>query len=144
MRTVFTGGGVVVDAHTELPSGFVVVDFDRIVEVGAGAAPQDLRAAADIVVDTTGAAVIPGFINAHCHLFQSILRGVSTNRCLESWLDHDIWPYAGRLTASDFHLAATCGLIENLRSGVTTVLENQYVHHHPDNSNQVAQAFFDI
>ncbi len=62
----------------------------------------------------------------------------------EDWLANDIWPYTGRFRPEDMYLAAMSGLLENLRSGVTTVLENQYVHHHPDNTDHVARAFRDI
>jgi 5-methylthioadenosine/S-adenosylhomocysteine deaminase len=144
MRTVFAGGAIIVDAYTEMPSGFVVVDDGVITDVGGGEAARDIVESADRVVDTTGHLVMPGFINAHCHLFQSMLRGISTTRCLEDWLAHDIWPYTGRMQPADLYLAATAGLLENLRSGVTTVLENQYVHHHPDNTDSVARAFRDI
>jgi 5-methylthioadenosine/S-adenosylhomocysteine deaminase len=144
MRTVFSGGGLIVDADSELASGFVVVDDGVITDVGEGDAPREYRQVADRIVDTTGLAVIPGFINAHCHLFQSMLRGISTTKCLEDWLAKDIWPYTGLFQPADFYLAATAGLLENLRSGVTTVLENQYVHHHADNTDYVARAFRDI
>lgn len=144
MRTVFTGGSIIVDAYSEIPAGFVVVDDGVITAVGDGAATGDLVRSADRVVDTSGQAVMPGFINAHCHLFQSMLRGVNrTTQCLEDWLANDIWPYTGRFSPGDMYLAATAGLIENLRSGVTTVLENQYVHHHAANTDFVARAFRD-
>lgn len=144
MRTVFTGGAIVVDAYCEMPSGFVVVDGGVITDVGQGVASQDLLVTADRIVDTSGHAVVPGFINAHCHLFQSMLRGINTSQCLEGWLANDIWPYTGRFRPEDMYLAALSGLLENLRSGVTTVLENQYVHHHADNTDHVARAFQDI
>ncbi|MDT5360693.1 MAG: 5-methylthioadenosine/S-adenosylhomocysteine deaminase, partial [Mycobacterium sp.] len=60
MRTVFSGGGVIVDADSELASGFVVVDDGVITGVGEGDAPIEYRQAADRVVDTTGLAVMPG------------------------------------------------------------------------------------
>ncbi|MFW0783573.1 amidohydrolase [Gordonia sp. CPCC 206044] len=144
MRTVFTGGSIIIDAFAEMPSGHVVVDDGVITAVGDGVAAGDLLATADRVVDTSGQAVMPGFINAHCHLFQAMLRGISTTHCLEDWLANDIWPYTARFEPDDMYLAATAGLIENLRSGVTTVLENQYVHHHPENTAHVARAFRDI
>ncbi|MBD0860675.1 amidohydrolase family protein [Gordonia sp. zg691] len=145
MRTVFSGGAVIIDAHAEVPSGFVVVDDGVITDVGDGEATHDILSSADRTVDTTGRLVMPGFINAHCHLFQSMLRGLNkTTQCLEDWLANDIAPYTARLQPADLYLAATAGLLENLRSGVTTVLENQYVHHHPDNTDRVARAFRDI
>lgn len=65
MRTVFSGGAVIVDAHTEMPSGFVV-DDGVITDVGdAGAAP-DIISSADRIVDATG------------HLFLSMLLCVNS------------------------------------------------------------------
>lgn len=143
MTTVFTGGAVIIDAHSELTEGYVVADGGVITAVGHGRAAHETLIAADAVVDTTGHALMPGFINAHCHLFQAMLRGIHTTQCLEDWLDNDIGPFLSSLQPEDMYLAATAGLLENLRSGVTTVLENQYVHQHPHNTDSVARAFAD-
>jgi 5-methylthioadenosine/S-adenosylhomocysteine deaminase len=141
MRTVYSGGAVIGSADHEMDRGYVVVDDAIIIECAAGAAPRSVLAVADVVVDTTGQVLMPGFINAHCHLFQSMLRGLSTNRSLESWLEHDIWPAIPLLTPDDFEMAALGGLAENLRSGVTSVLENHYVQTSPENAHRVARAF---
>lgn len=143
MRTLFTGGAVVVSADVEWETGFVLVEDEHIAAAQPGPPPPELMQATDTVVDTSGKAVMPGFVNAHCHLFQSMLRGISTNRSLESWLEHDIWPNVVRLEPDDFYLAALSGIVENLRNGVTSILENHYVHTSPGNIDQVARAFAD-
>jgi 5-methylthioadenosine/S-adenosylhomocysteine deaminase len=144
MRTVFTGGAVIASADRELERGHVVVENGVIVDVGEGPAPESIVASADEVVDTSERLLMPGFVNAHCHLFQSMLRGLSTNRSLESWLEHDIWPSIPLLEPDDFEAAALGGLAENLRSGVTSILENHYVQTSPENAHRVARAARDI
>ena len=90
MKTLFTGGAVIVSAALELPQGSVLVEDGVILEVVSGEATAEVIASADEIIDTTGRVLMPGFINAHNHLFQSMLRGLSTNRSLES--STAIWP----------------------------------------------------
>ena len=65
MTTVVTGIGRLVTntERGEVPDGWVVVDDDRVVDLGTGRAP-----AADEVIDVAGRCVIPGFVDSHTHL----------------------------------------------------------------------------
>lgn len=143
MKQLFSDCAVIVDAHSEYPLGYVAVDGDTIVEVGEGRPRPELVLWADHHERMPGMTIMPGFVSAHTHLFQSLLRGISTDQNLEGWLSHDIWPNVERFSPRDFRLAATSGLLENLRSGVTSVLENHYVHTDPINIDNVCQAFAD-
>lgn len=131
--TVFDGGAVLTvdDDFTVHDPGWVQVQADRIVGVGAGPAPAVVVAAADRVVDATGQVVMPGMTNAHTHLFQTFFRGLADDKPLLDWLRDCIWPGAVHLDAEAAHLAGLVGMIENLRTGATSVLDHQYVHVDP-------------
>ena len=82
--TLINGGAVVAvdDEGTVHDPGWVLVDGDRISEVGGGDAPERIRRAADEVLEATGAAVMPGMVNGHTHLFQTLFSGLADDKPL--------------------------------------------------------------
>ncbi len=70
------------------------------------------------------AAVLPGLTNGHTHFSQTFLRGLADDRPLLRWLKEIIWPAQANMTPGDLYLAAKLGLVENLRCGVTTVVQH--------------------
>ncbi len=129
-RVLISGGAVVTvdDDFTVHDPGWVHIVDGRIDGVGAGTAPHQVVSAADRVVDAAGSAVMPGMTNAHTHLFQTFFRGLADDKPLLDWLRECIWPGAVHLDRESAHLAATVGLMENLRSGATSVIDHQYIH----------------
>ncbi len=119
------------DAMTIHDPGWLLSDGDTIVDSGAGDAPASARRDATEVIDADGCAVMPGMVNSHTHLFQTFFRGLGDDKRLLDWLRDYIWPGAENLTARDVELAASIGMVENLRSGATSVLDHQYVHADP-------------
>ena len=115
------------DDFTINSSGWLYVEGDTILEAGSGEPPRNRRRNV-AVIDATGMAVMPGMVNAHTHLFQTFLRGLADDKPLLSWLEECIWPAARHFTAADAAAAATLGLIENLLTGATSVIDHQYVH----------------
>ena len=112
---------------------------NEIVEVGTGAVPR-ARLRADVVIDGSGMALMPGMVNGHTHLFQTFFRGLGDDKSLLDWLRDYIWPTASVMTAEEAGLAAAVGLIENLRTGATTVLDHQYIHGDPGIDHEVFAA----
>ncbi|MGC9397620.1 MAG: amidohydrolase family protein [Anaerolineae bacterium] len=143
MSTILIEGGSVVtvdDAGRVLDPGHVLVEGKHITRVEAGHPSDALRAQADTVVDATHAAVMPGMVNAHTHLFQTMIRGLADDKPLLAWLKAAIWPVAQALTEEDAYLAAMVGLVENIRGGATSVIDHQYVHTEPGNDDGVCRA----
>ena len=118
------------DAATVHDRGWVFVRGDVIEAVGAGDAPTGLGRV-DVDIDGHGCAVMPGMVNGHTHLFQTFFRGLGDDKTLLDWLRDYIWPAASLMTAEEAAAAATIGLLENLRSGATTVVDHQYIHPDP-------------
>ncbi|MDR9451985.1 MAG: N-ethylammeline chlorohydrolase, partial [Acidimicrobiia bacterium] len=59
----------------------LLIDGDRIVEMAA-----QIEASADDVIDATGGLVLPGFVQSHIHLCQSLFRGQADDQPLLDWL----------------------------------------------------------
>ena len=116
------------DSATILDPGWVHVVGDTIAAIGEGSAPQQLVDAAERVIDAEGSALMPGMTNAHTHLFQTFFRGLADDKPLLDWLRKCIWPGAVHLDADAGYLAGLCGMVENLRTGATSVLDHHYVH----------------
>lgn len=143
MGTLLVEEGTVVtvdDAGQVFDPGYVFIEGDRIEVVEAGAAPAALRSQADTVIDATFMAVMPGMVNAHTHLFQTFIRGLADDKPLLDWLKAAIWPVAEALIEEEAYLAAMVGLVENIRSGATAVIDHQYIHTDPRNDDGVCRA----
>lgn len=76
------------------------------------------------VVDCTGKAVIPGFVNMHTHAAMLLLRGVHEDLSLYDWLSR-IWKMEARMDKDFIYHATRLACLEMLRSGTTT-FNDQY------------------
>lgn len=113
-RTLVTMDGTPID------NGVFVVDGSRFVQIGS--APEILSNYAGELMDLGEVAVLPGLINAHCHLDYSLMRGaILTTQSFSQWVKR-INALKRSLTDNDYLLATQLGF-EELRSyGTTTVL----------------------
>ena len=129
-----------------LKPGYVLVAGDEIKEVGEWRPDgrlERLRASCASAYDAAGKAILPGLINAHTHLFQTYMRGVSDHYPLAQWLKEIVWPISLVMEPEDFYLAALVGCIENLKSGATYVMDHHYIHTSLENTAGVLRAFVD-
>jgi 5-methylthioadenosine/S-adenosylhomocysteine deaminase len=82
-------------------------------------------------------ALVPGTINAHCHTFQSLLRGLGDDLDFAGWRDRVLYPFSERLERQGIALGAAFAFAEMLRSGVTTCVDFFYLQDE-DNANAEA------
>src|SRR5262245_36766524 len=129
MRTLFHGARLVVpfdDRRTRLPGGWVLVEDDRIEAVGGGAVPDRLQV--DRSIDARGKVVLPGLVNTHHHLPQTLTRNLPAvqEAPLFRWLTalYDVWRGAD---ADAVDAAARVGLAELLLTGCTTTTDHLYL-----------------
>ena len=81
------------------------------------------------VVDAAGCYVVPGLVQAHLHLCQTLLRGLAEERPLLAWLRERIWPLEAAHDPVSLRASARLGIAELLLSGTTAVLDMGTVHH---------------
>jgi len=127
-RTLFAGFDVVatMDADgRELRNGYVLVEGNRIVDVGDDAAGIE----ADEVVRGAGKLLLPGFVNTHHHLYQSLFRNVpgASEAKLFDWLVflYERWKGLGE---EAMRVASTIACSELLLSGATTTTDHCYLY----------------
>jgi cytosine/adenosine deaminase-related metal-dependent hydrolase len=106
---------------TPIDNGVLIVDGPRLLKVGA--ARDILRDHTGPVVDLGEVAVMPGLINAHCHLDYTLMRGaILSVRSFSQWVSR-INSLKRSLTDNDYVRATQLGFEELRRNGVTTVFD---------------------
>lgn len=105
----------------------------------------ELPATADTVLDLTGQIVLPGFVNTHHHLNQTLTRNLpaAQNNNLFPWLQaqYRIW---ARTTEEASRASTLVGLAELALSGCTTVFDHTYIFKSGNNVDCQIQAAMDI
>lgn len=100
----------------------LAVSGDRIVKLGDG-----LRG--DVEVDCRGKWLLPGFVQTHVHLVQTLFRGLADDLELMPWLRTRIWPLERAHDIDSVGISAELGIAELLAGGTTAVLDMATVHH---------------
>jgi 5-methylthioadenosine/S-adenosylhomocysteine deaminase len=119
----------------DIIEGDVVIRGGRIESIrpagrhtGGAEGPAAGGSAGDRIVDARGAYLLPGFIQTHIHLCQTLFRGYADDLALLDWLKTRIWPMEAAHTAKSLAAAARQAASELLQSGTTTVLTMETVH----------------
>jgi 5-methylthioadenosine/S-adenosylhomocysteine deaminase len=107
----------------EVLEGDVLVREGRIAAVGA---VGDLRA--DRTIDAAGGYLLPGFIQTHIHLCQTLFRGYADDLALLDWLKTRVWPMEAAHTPASLAAATRLAASELLMGGTTTALTMETVH----------------
>jgi len=90
-------------------------------------------------------ALLPGTVNAHCHSFQSLLRGLGDDLDFMAWRDRVLYPYSTRLDRDGIYLGAAFAFTEMLLHGATTCADFFYLQDEGnDNAEAVIQAARDV
>ncbi|KAI4648127.1 hypothetical protein J4E93_004538 [Alternaria ventricosa] len=80
------------------------------------------------IVDCKNKIIIPGLINTHAHLAQSLLRGLAEDLPLHNWLCDAIWPLEANYAEDDGYVASMLTIAEMLKTGTTCFLEAMLTH----------------
>jgi 5-methylthioadenosine/S-adenosylhomocysteine deaminase len=137
---LLSGGSVVTldEDRRVLDPGVVAITGERIVAVGSAAELAHWRGARR--VDCAGRAVVPGLVDCHNHLFQSLARGLGDGLALWPWLNECMWPYAFAIEPQEAHVAALVGAMQAARSGTTCIIDNHYAPRDLDTTLSIAAA----
>jgi len=125
MASLLVRGGTILTMNDRLD----IVDGDVLVEDGCIRAVGRVEPPAHSeVLDASGALVLPGFVQTHVHLCQTLFRGFADDLALIDWLRTRIWPMEAAHTPASLRSSARLAACELLSSGTTSVLTMETVH----------------
>lgn len=107
--------------------GDVLVQNGHITAIGTSA-PQHSGTSAPRHMDAEGAFLLPGFIQTHIHLCQTLFRGLADDLPLLRWLRERVWPLEAAHDPATLRVAARTAAAELLAGGTTCVLTMETVH----------------
>jgi 5-methylthioadenosine/S-adenosylhomocysteine deaminase len=110
------------DAY-DVVSGDVSIRDGRIAVIAPSIAERH-----DEVLDADGGFVLPGLIQTHVHLCQTLFRSYADDLPLMEWLRQRVWPMEAAHTPASLRAAARLAITELLLSGTTSVLTMETVH----------------
>lgn len=126
---ILIDGGIVVSEDKIIRNGAVLIEDNKIIDVGRR--EEVKRGAIDAeIIDARKKLVIPGLINTHTHISMTLLRGYADDYPLQEWLNRWIWPIEAKLRSEDIELGAFLGALESIMMGVTTICS--LYHYYPD------------
>lgn len=117
------------DARREIEEGALLIRDNVVEAVGRSEEiHRRLNAEPDQIVDVSGCVVVPGLVNCHHHLFQTLTRSLATaeGKSLFDWLQ-TLYPIWAELDAEAVYVSAKLGLAELMLSGATTVADHLYL-----------------
>lgn len=112
------------DDRQTIVSGSVAIRDGVITAVGRPAHDERF----DQVIDAGGNYLLPGFVQTHVHLCQTLFRGLADDLPLLDWLRRRVWPLEAAHTPATLAASVRLAAAELLRSGTTTVLTMETVH----------------
>src|SRR5437667_10983131 len=125
-QSILIKGGTIVtmDANDSSAQGDLLIRGGRIAGMGEG-----IGADADDTIDARDSAVLPGFIQTHIHLCQTLFRGAADDLALIDWLKKRVWPMEAAHTKESIRASARLGIAELIKGGTTCALTMETVRH---------------
>ena len=125
MKTLIKNGVLVtMNPQREIIRGDLLIEDDRICSLGPSG-PEEV----DLCIDARESLVIPGLIQSHVHLCQTLFRGMADDLALLDWLQKRIWPLEASHDSESMYISALLGCAELLRGGTTAIIDMASVHH---------------
>jgi 5-methylthioadenosine/S-adenosylhomocysteine deaminase len=116
---------VTMNKYEEIFIGDILIENDRIAQIG-----KDLNSTnVDKIIDGRNRTVIPGFIQTHIHLCQTLFRGQADDLELLDWLKKRIWPLEASHDEESIYYSAMLGIGELIQSGTTSIVDMETVQH---------------
>jgi 5-methylthioadenosine/S-adenosylhomocysteine deaminase len=115
---------VTMNDQLDVIAGDVVVRDGRILSVGTNAEPDGNHR----IIDAAGGYLLPGFVQTHIHLCQTLFRGSADDMPLLEWLKRRVWPMEAAHTPQTLRASVRLAAAELLLSGTTSVLTMETVH----------------
>ena len=118
------GGSIVtMDEQNSIVRGDLLIRNGRIESIGT---VKDTDAT---IIEADGCVVLPGFVQTHLHLCQTLFRGAADDLSLIDWLKKRVWPMEAAHTAASIAASARLGIAELIKGGTTCALTMETVSH---------------
>lgn len=106
-------------ADTPAPlSGDILIEDGLISRIG-----KDISEPNAFVLTASNQVAMPGFIQTHIHLCQTLFRNYANGLELLDWLRLRIWPFEAAHTEQSLSISARLGILELIKSGTTAILD---------------------
>ena len=115
---------VTMDADSRVFAGDVLVEGERITAVGEAVTSHAVE-----TLDASGRVLLPGLVQTHVHLCQTLFRGAADDLALIDWLKRRVWPMEAAHTPESLYASARLGIAEMIRGGTTCALTMETVNH---------------
>lgn len=124
-KTILIKNGTLLtmDKNDSIVTGNLLIRGSRIASVGE--AIED----ADVCIDASGCALLPGFVQTHVHLCQTLFRGAADDLALIDWLKKRVWPMEAAHTQKSARASARLSVAEMIKGGTTCALTMETVNH---------------
>ncbi len=103
----------------------------------------DLDAPSAEVIDASDSIVIPGFVNAHLHTWESGVRGIAGNWTFLEYLDKMLGSISSQYRPVDAYLGNLFGAVQQLNAGATTVLDWFHIANSPEHTDRAIDGLED-
>jgi 5-methylthioadenosine/S-adenosylhomocysteine deaminase len=117
------GALLTMDKNNSIMTGDLLIRGRRIASVG------EVVDVADVVIDASRCAVLPGFVQTHVHLCQTLFRGVADDLALIDWLKTRVWPMEAAHTRDSLRASARLAVAEMIKGGTSCALTMETVNH---------------
>src|SRR5256714_11331479 len=104
-------------------TGDILISGTRIGGLGQVTPPPDTE-----VIDISGCVVMPGLVQTHVHLVQTLFRGLAEDMPLLGWLRTRVWPLEAAHDEASVRASVRLGLLDLLTTGTTTILDMGTTH----------------
>ncbi len=125
MKTLLIKNGKIItmNPNRDVLDGNIYIEDGKIVEVPSS------RQTADTIIDAQGKLVLPGFIQIHVHLNQTLFRGMADDMDVVDWLKLWIWPLEQAHNPDSVYASARLSIAEMVRCGTTTAMTMETLNH---------------
>jgi 5-methylthioadenosine/S-adenosylhomocysteine deaminase len=136
-RILIKGGNVLtLDAdRSEMARADVLIEGQLIQAI----APA-IDAADSTIVDASGMIVMPGFVDAHRHTWQAVLKHIAPDADLTAYIGTLLGTFAPAYRPEDVYIGTLVGALEALDAGITTLFDWSHIQHTPEHTDAAVGA----
>jgi 5-methylthioadenosine/S-adenosylhomocysteine deaminase len=126
------------DSLGEMGNADVLVDGDRIAEVGHGLSADGAR-----VIEADGDIVIPGFVDTHRHTWETSIRTSAPDYTLGAYFGAILDKFAPKYRPDDVYAGNLWGSLECLNAGITTLVDWSHIMNTPEHADEAIRGLRD-